>query len=91
MENINRRIASQLGGDFNSCDAARISRIPGTVNHKYENKPICKVVEMIQNFYTLDDFLDTLPEPISKNHNERTQQTSQGNWLTEAMQGSSQR
>ena len=45
IENINRRIATSLGGDLNSCDAARILRIPGTVNHKYSHKPLCEVAE----------------------------------------------
>ena len=45
IENINRRIATSLGGDLNSCDAARILRIPGTVNHKYSHKPLCEVTE----------------------------------------------
>ncbi len=45
IENINRRIATSLDGDLNSCDAARILRIPGTVNHKYSHKPLCEVAE----------------------------------------------
>ena len=86
VEDINKRIVSQLGGDLNSCDAARILRIPGTVNHKYENKPVCEVVEKEEYYYNLDDFLDTLPAPTPKNHSEGTP-TSTRNWLTEAMQG----
>jgi len=33
VEDVNRRIASALGGDLNACDAARVLRIPGTMNH----------------------------------------------------------
>ena len=32
IEDINHRIADQLGGDHNSCDAARVLRVPGTKN-----------------------------------------------------------
>ena len=45
LEDINRRVAFQLGGDMNACDAARILRIPDTVNHKYPHKPLCEVAK----------------------------------------------
>lgn len=61
LEDMNKRIASILGGDPNSTDAARVLRIPGTVNHKYKDKPKCVVSQIINNFYVVDDF-DVLPE-----------------------------
>ena len=66
VEDVNGRIAISLGGDINSCDAARILRIPGTVNHKYQEKPVCEVVEINQYYYNLEDFLDLLPEVSKK-------------------------
>ena len=51
-----------IGGDLNACDAARILRIPGTLNHKYDNKPECRVIHDTDFTYSLDDFLDVLPE-----------------------------
>lgn len=38
-------------------DIPRILRLPGTVNHKYDHKPVCEVVEINDNVYKLDDFL----------------------------------
>ena len=35
IEDANRRIAYALGGDSNACDAARVLRVPDTINHKY--------------------------------------------------------
>lgn len=93
LEDINRRIASQLGGDFNACDAARVLRIPDTVNHKPEyredNKPPpkCEVFELNQFYYELDDFINILPEvTIQKNQSHNTNVKS-SDWLQEAMKG----
>ncbi len=41
----------------------------------------------ITDYYILDDFLDVLPEAVSKQPNENTQEATQGNWLVKAMQG----
>lgn len=63
VESVNRRIAHALGGDPNSVDAARILRVPGTVNLK-RDKPVR--LKHIANFrYNIDDFLE-LPEPERK-------------------------
>lgn len=35
LEDMNKRIASHLGGDMGSTDAARVLRVPGTWNTKY--------------------------------------------------------
>lgn len=90
VEDVNRRITSVLGGDLNSCDAARILRLPDTANQKYENKPLCRVIHDADFTYTLDDFLGVLPEASREHRN--TDQT-EGNtndgegWLAEAMRG----
>jgi putative DNA primase/helicase len=60
VEDVNRRIAHALGGDFNSIDAARILRIPGTINHKYP-APV-QITQLNDFHYSLDDFLDILPK-----------------------------
>ncbi len=62
VEDVNRRIASVIGGDLNACDAARILRIPGTVNHKYPEKPECRVIHDADFTYALEDFTEALPE-----------------------------
>jgi hypothetical protein len=43
-------------------DITRILRLPDTVNHKYDDKPLCEVVEINENTYKLDDFLREIPE-----------------------------
>jgi hypothetical protein len=39
IEDVNHRIAHALEGDRAACDAARVLRVPGTHNQKYEHKP----------------------------------------------------
>jgi hypothetical protein len=70
VEDANRRIAHALSGDFSSTDAARILRLPGTINHKYEHKPRVEVTRLENFFYEIDDLLDILPpaEAPTENH-----------------------
>jgi hypothetical protein len=52
-------------------DAARILRLPDTVNHNYEQKPVCRTIESNDHRYTLADFLKVIrPAPIQpiQNH-----------------------
>lgn len=41
-------------------DTARILRLPGTTNHKYENKPACRVVQHRDEDISYDTFADHL-------------------------------
>ena len=66
IEDINHRIAAQLGGDHNACDSARILRIPGTKNRKYNPPKECEVTISDDFYYDLDDFLEILPESDHK-------------------------
>lgn len=91
IENINHRIADQLGGDHGACDAARVLRIPDTKNRKYNPAPLCEVTQQNDFFYTLDDFLEILPES-THNKKEPKKDSSSVNgkdpeWLTVAMRG----
>jgi hypothetical protein len=57
-----RRLANFYGGDLKATDASRILRLPGSINHKYVNRPVV----IIKSFhpereYNLSDF-DFLPE-----------------------------
>lgn len=65
IEHINQWIESELGGD-NVGNIDRILRLPGTVNHKYDNKPLCEIVEINTNTYKLDDLLNNIPESVTK-------------------------
>lgn len=61
IEDINRRIASKLHGDLNSCDAARILRVPETWNLKYKDRFV-KIHRLDGFHYEPDNFLEVLPE-----------------------------
>lgn len=45
IERINRGIARRIGGDLASTDAARILRVPGTLNFKYSPARPVKLAE----------------------------------------------
>ena len=47
-------------------DIPRILRLPGTINHKYAHKPACEVVDINENTYRLDDFLEKVPVSFEK-------------------------
>ena len=46
LVDANRRIAQNLGGDLNACDIARVMRLPGTTNHKYNPPKPCEVIDV---------------------------------------------
>ncbi len=50
----------------NISEIARILRLPGTVNQKYGNKPLCEIVEFNDTAYNLEDFLEKIPAPVTK-------------------------
>jgi archaellum biogenesis ATPase FlaH len=88
IEDVNHRIATALGGDHNSCDAARVLRVPGTKNRKYKPARPCEVTQRNDFYYNLDDFLEILPESSHK-HKEGPSSVNAKDpeWLTTAMEG----
>jgi hypothetical protein len=86
IEDVNKRIAVALGGDLAATDAARIMRVPGTINHKYPAP--CEVAQINDFEYTLEDFLEILP-PLETKKPVQPQGNNTG-WLSEAMQGCSE-
>ena len=61
IEDANKRIAYALSADTGATDAARILRVPGTLNHKYD-PPRRVVVSTTEKFsYTIEAFLEILP------------------------------
>jgi len=62
IEDVNRRIAVGLGGDLNACDAARVLRIPDSLNYKYKKARQVVIRRMDDFYYELGDFLDILPQ-----------------------------
>jgi len=85
IEDINRRITSQLKGDINSCDIARILRIPNTINHKYP--ALCKVRKNYGFTYDLDVFLDVLPRANGYPKSNGGLKIKDPEWLSNAMKG----
>lgn len=64
VETINKHLAICLGGDLGSSDAARILRVPGTLNYKYTPPESVKIIECLPDKkYDLADFERHLPTP----------------------------
>lgn len=58
---VNRSIVKAVGGDPAACDPARIMRVPGTANVKYEPPRPCSLSSLkLDQVYNLSDF-DYLP------------------------------
>ncbi len=57
IESINRGLAKALGGDPASTDIARILRVPGTLNHKYDPPRTVTVIDQSSAGYSLSDFM----------------------------------
>lgn len=56
VEAINRGLARSVGGDLCATDAARILRLPGTMNWKYAPPRLVKVRHECPNEWNLSDF-----------------------------------
>lgn len=85
VESINRSIASYLGGDVKSADAAHILRVPGSINHKYP-KPVQLVTLNRREFQPSDfDFLPEVSEPQTEKKN-----GNHDKWITETLHGVTQ-
>jgi len=70
IESLNHALAHVLGGDLGSCDAARILRLPGTWNLKYQPARPVKILSIEPDRqYLLSDFEEILPEIPKSNRN----------------------
>jgi hypothetical protein len=88
VEDVNHRIAAYLGGDDNACDIARVLRVPGTHNYKYEPPRPVKVSRHENLFYDIDDFLNILPEAEPQTEPQTEPQVIHSpNWLNKKMAG----
>jgi hypothetical protein len=86
IEGINRRIATALCGDFKSCDAARILRIPDTKNFKYNPPKDVKILKLNPFEYSLEDF-EILPDVKPSKQIKGSNGTNPKGWLLEALKG----
>lgn len=61
-EHINRRLAAHLGADPAATDAARILRVPATLNHKTTPGRPVRLADMTGRRHNLDAITNQLPE-----------------------------
>jgi hypothetical protein len=70
-ELLNKRLAREIEADPSGFDLTQILRVPGTVNHKYDDHPIVEILQLNKNrTYSagdLDRILPPLPESPSPN------------------------
>jgi hypothetical protein len=45
-EQLNRRLARQVGADTSGFDLTQLLRVPGTVNHKYPDQPVVRLLNI---------------------------------------------
>ncbi len=60
---MNRRVAHALGGDLAATDAARVLRLPGTLNHKHDPARPVRCVEIRPRSYAVEQVVGHLPDP----------------------------
>lgn len=64
---LNRRLAQSLHGDPGGWDLTQLFRVPSTVNHKYGERPLVRLVALTGQVYEpaeLDRLLPPLPAPV---------------------------
>jgi hypothetical protein len=61
-EDLNKRIAQEIGADPSGFDLTQLLRVPGTVNHKYEDRPRVEVVEISDDLHSPRELHELLPE-----------------------------
>jgi len=81
VEELNRRLARYFDGDANACDASRVLRLPGTLNHKTAPPSFCKVLEQREECaYGIEDF-EMLPV------HEESKAAAKAGWHEDVLQG----
>lgn len=82
---IQRQWVRYVGGDLAVHDLARILRLPGTLNYKYDPpREVSIVYENLNKTYTLTDLQEHLPEtPGHKTEKKSVPKTARPNDLTE--------
>jgi putative DNA primase/helicase len=63
FRDVLRRAARALNGDSQAAEAARVLRVPGTLNRKYDPPVLVTVKSHLDLYYSLDDFEFLPPEP----------------------------
>jgi hypothetical protein len=61
-EELNRRLAAHIGADSSGADISQILRLPGTINHKYEDRPTVSLMWLEEDeSYDPDQLEEMLP------------------------------
>lgn len=87
FEIILKRIATYFEGDMASTEAARVLRVPETLNLKYQPLRRIKIIDINPEIaYELDDFDTVLPE-IKTSQIEKCIRQNELGWQNEALRG----
>ena len=85
IEGLLRRIACHFNGDRSACEVARVLRVPGSVNVKYEPVPV--KIHFLNDFTcNLGDF-DVLPVRKVERFDKKSKSTNPPEWMVEAFKG----
>lgn len=69
-EGLNKRLARKIGADPSGFDLTQLLRVPGTVNHKYEERPVVKVFSLdAGRSHSPAELDETLPEIEERRRN----------------------
>jgi hypothetical protein len=62
-EAMNKRLATAIGADTSGYDLTQLMRVPGTVNYKYDEKPVVRLMRDTEHSFVPGEFDTLLPEP----------------------------
>jgi hypothetical protein len=66
-EDLNKRLALEIGADPSGFDLTQLLRVPGTVNHKYPDAPVVRILELNGGHaYSPRELEEALPEIAMK-------------------------
>jgi energy-coupling factor transporter ATP-binding protein EcfA2 len=66
-ERLNRKLAHHIGADTSGFDLTQLLRVPGTVNYKYEDRPVVRLLDIEPGRAYAPAELDELLPPFSQN------------------------
>src|SRR5215207_9727904 len=66
-EQLNRRLARHVGADTSGFDLTQLLRVPGTVNHKYPDRPVVRLLNLEPERAYAPAELGMLFAPLSRN------------------------
>jgi hypothetical protein len=67
---LNRRLAEALGADISGWDLTQLLRIPATVNHKYPERALVRLVRRTEQTYDPEELASLLPPAASPRRGE---------------------